>query len=182
MDSLDRQITAKQALARSFVEQQGLIINDDNSDYQRDLTRVFEKAYSLFGAKFTECGFVYLYTWQQSVQRVEKFCRVDGYSSFSRNYETGERVSSIGVACEAIGRGEDYIALLLLHELAHLLLPQEGHGKYFHAELDDLIAQYNARFGSHVQNDYYGLPATTNGQAHEPNGARPPKLVQVLPL
>jgi len=182
MDSLDKQILEEQKQARAFVEQQGLAINDDNTDYQRDLMRVYDEIYPLFCTQLEQVGFRYLYSWMQSAQKVERFRVCDGYSSFSTNIYTGARASSIGISCAAIARGHDYIVLVLLHELAHLLLPQEEHSEYFHYVLDDLIAQYNARFGSHVRNDYYGLPATTNGQAHEPNGARPPKLVQVLPL
>jgi hypothetical protein len=31
-----------------------------------------------------------------------------------------------------------YMRILLLHEMAHLAIPQHGHGKYFHAEIERL--------------------------------------------
>lgn len=180
MSKLDEQILSEQQLARQFVERQGLVINTDNADFQRDLLRVYEEVQALFHIQLEQVGFRYLYTWAQSVQKVERFRICDGYSSYSTNPSTGQRVSSIGISCAAIARGHDYAVLVLLHELTHLLVPHENHTQTFHMVLDDSIGQYNARYGTHIENDYFGLPTTTSGHTHKP--MRHVERVELIPI
>lgn len=78
----------------------------------------------------------------------------DGRASTSERQSTGRRVSAIGISIQALQAGESYAALILLHELCHVLHGFPSHGPEFHEHLDALIKRFNESTGSNVRNDY----------------------------
>lgn len=73
------------------------------------------------------------------------------------------RLYCIGIGTAALDKGPDYVLLVLLHELAHVLIDKdrpgnhEEHDEAFHAMLDQLILAVNDFSGKNLKNDYYGL-------------------------
>lgn len=102
-----------------------------------------------------QLGVCAIFLYRQSVQQAE-FATTDG-QCFKDVTRDGQGVLyAIGISAEALEQGADCVALVILHELAHVIHGGD-HDAAFHAALDDLIEQYNAVTGSHVVNDYYGL-------------------------
>ncbi|MDE7172281.1 MAG: hypothetical protein K2O11_10490 [Oscillospiraceae bacterium] len=105
---------------------------------------------------------VYCYDQRQQPPNLAGF---DGYSSVHIHEPDGRRVSSIGVSVQALQRGDEYAAFVLLHELAHITGRSEPeHGKLFHIWLDMLIASYNEATSAKIINDYYGLESRRAAQ------------------
>lgn len=84
------------------------------------------------------------------------FVAYDGWASVSERQSSGRRVSAIGISIQALQAGESYAALILLHELCHVLHGFPSHGPEFHEHLDALITRYNTAAGANIQNDYQG--------------------------
>lgn len=68
---------------------------------------------------------------------------------------TADKRAMIGISTQAAARGEDYVSLVLLHEVSHAATG-EGHTTQFHQYLDYLIMTYNAKYGTEIANDYSG--------------------------
>ena len=94
-----------------------------------------------------------VYCYDESIQP-PNLANCDGYSSVSENPSDGRMVSSIGVSVQALQAGDSYAALVLLHELCHVLHGFPAHGQEFHKRLDSLIERYNLLAGGNVENDY----------------------------
>ena len=95
-----------------------------------------------------------VYCYDQSAQPPH-LAKCEGYSSVSTHLPSGRQVSSIGISIKALQGGDSHAALILLHELTHILssFPSE-HGAAFHERLDKLIEQYNMSTEASVKNDY----------------------------
>ena len=78
----------------------------------------------------------------------------EGICSCQRNAGTGEKRAIIGLDIEPVRRGGEYLAILLLHEIAHAATAEAGHDGNFHQYLDYLIYVFNAEFGTSLENDY----------------------------
>lgn len=76
-----------------------------------------------------------------------------------KNTETGQTVTVIGEAQEAINAGRDYAVMVFAHELAHVLTGEIEHTATYHQYLDYLFREIEIYSGHRIQNDYYGLPA-----------------------
>lgn len=99
---------------------------------------------------------------------------IGGFVYTFPNYEPGTEITdavtiwkehtlgimqAIGVSAESIRAGAEYAALLILHELCHVLRYDRVGGEHeaeFHAELDEMIERYNAATGATIVNDYAG--------------------------
>ena len=94
-----------------------------------------------------------VYCYDQSIQP-PAIAKCDGYSSVSERQSDGWRVASVGISLQALQAGDSYAALVLLHELCHVLHGFPAHGQEFHKRLDSLIERYNLLAGGNVENDY----------------------------
>ena len=94
-----------------------------------------------------------VYCYDQSIQPTA-IAKCDGYSSVSERQSDGWRVASVGISLQALQAGDSYAALVLLHELCHVLHGFPAHGQEFHKRLDSLIERYNLLAGGNVENDY----------------------------
>ncbi len=77
------------------------------------------------------------------------------FGRFRYNHDENilERENVICVKEDAVKQGREYCILVLWHELTHALIETDS-PMIFHALLDGLLSQYEARTGEHVQNDY----------------------------
>lgn len=91
--------------------------------------------------------------YDQSIQP-PAIAKCDGYSSVSERQSDGWLVASVGISLQALQAGDSYAALVLLHELCHVLHGFPAHGQEFHKRLDSLIERYNLLAGGNVVNDY----------------------------
>lgn len=96
---------------------------------------------------------VYLYSMDESG------VTFDGRSDRLVNTETGQTVTIIGVAQEAIDAGADYAVMVFTHELTHVLSGKIEHTPDFHNYLNYLLNVIEQYSGHRIANDYYGLPA-----------------------
>lgn len=76
-----------------------------------------------------------------------------------KNTETGQTVTIIGEAQEAIDAGRDYAVMVFAHELAHVLTGEIEHTPAYHQYLDYMLHEIEVYSGHRIKNDYYGLPA-----------------------
>ena len=83
----------------------------------------------------------------------------DGSTVWITHDQTGERLFALGISQEAITGSTQYCALVFLHELCHVLCPDDDHGELFHSMLNQLLIMTEAASGERISNDYYGLPA-----------------------
>ena len=73
-----------------------------------------------------------------------------------RYNQDGNILESEHVICvkeNTVKRGREYCILIFWHELTHALIDTDS-PMLFHAMLDGLLSQYEARTGEHIQNDY----------------------------
>ena len=82
------------------------------------------------------------------------FFEAEAICSNQIHTETGEKRSIIGLDIEPVRRGGEYLAFLLLHEVAHAATAAAGHDGHFHQYLDYLLFSFNERFGTSLVNDY----------------------------
>ena len=85
-----------------------------------------------------------------------EYGNIDGICSFQYNLSTGATRSIIGINLHAVHAGADLLAFVLLHEVAHAAVGENGHSAHFHQYLDDLISRFNRRYGTALKNDYIG--------------------------
>ncbi len=90
--------------------------------------------------------------------------RLDAFASYSVD-EAGEKSYIVGVAVEALERGEEYTAAVLAHELAHIEVDRAGgditsHGPEFVDAVKRLADRYEERTGKHLPDDATGVKAT----------------------
>lgn len=84
------------------------------------------------------------------------FAGLEGVCSNQQHTETGERRAIIGLDVDPVRRGGQYLAFLLLHEIAHAATAAIGHDDHFHQYLDYLIYSFNSEYGTSLVNDYCG--------------------------
>ena len=85
-----------------------------------------------------------------------EYGNIDGICSFQRNLSTGGKRSIIGINTHAVHEGADFLAFVLLHEVSHAAIGEDGHSVRFHQYLNGLIARFNQRYGATLENDYRG--------------------------
>ena len=153
-------------VAMNELDKLGMVISDD-LEANAALRRVFTSVFMVFSDCIMECGTLSLvYTYSQIIQPPE-LAKNDGFSSTSEHLGDGRRVSSIGVSVEALRYSEEYAAMIILHELTHVLISgNHDHDEEFHRFLDDLVEKYNNRYGTDLQNDYFGL-VTVGGRSED---------------
>ncbi|MBR2491683.1 MAG: hypothetical protein IKB65_09450 [Ruminiclostridium sp.] len=100
-------------------------------------------------------GLVDVHVYERDRQTREDLRASDGMTWVDVTGHTGT-LYAIGIAADALGANRDYQVLVFLHEAAHVL--QGEHSWGFHVLLDGLIQRYNDATGSHIINDYDGLP------------------------
>lgn len=93
----------------------------------------------------SDLSLVYLY--RQSEQS-DKFAEVDGLCNISEEYGT----TSIGISVEALEYSLDYAAMVLIHEITHLIC--KGTSPDFFVRMDKLLNKYNRFTNSKICNDY----------------------------
>ena len=82
------------------------------------------------------------------------FFEAEAICSNQVHTKTGEKRSIIGLDIEPVRRGGEYLAFLLLHEIAHAATAAAGHGGHFHQYLDYMILTFNQKYGTSLENDY----------------------------
>lgn len=148
-------------------------LNDVPAGFVRDITRIgcpgllqptkqeqtiineqLEKVWKLIGDTMREYPYpvvgVYLY---DDYSAEGEYCMADGMCSNQASTENTPRRAIIGIGRSAVNRGSDYLAFLLLHEIAHAAAGI-GHDDGFHQYLDYLIMSYNHEYGTELKNDY----------------------------
>ena len=148
-------------IARRELRKKGVVISEDINEYKR-FRRLARKVIPTVWPELRKNGeLACLYLFSQSEQTGERESH-DGYAFRSLDTITGRGICSVGLSIEALKAGEDYAALVLLHELAHVLFwePGEGHGAEYHRTLDGMIDCYNRQTGSSIKNDYFGLESS----------------------
>ena len=74
------------------------------------------------------------------------------------NADTGEKIRGIIVSMHVFDYDVDFLFLVLLHELAHVLSGHDekaiAHDEVFEAELEELINEFNRIYGTHIVNDW----------------------------
>lgn len=153
-------------VAMNELDKLGMVISDD-LEANAALRRIFTSIFMKFSDIIMECGTLSLvYTYSQIIQPPE-LAKNDGFSSTSEHLDDGRRVSSIGVSVEALMYSEEYAAMIILHELTHVLISgNHEHDEEFHRFLDGLVSEYNSQYGTDLQNDYFGL-VTVGGQSQD---------------
>lgn len=120
------------------------------------LEKVFGQVWSLFYGDFVKDGklvLTALFTWDGDTSTGVFGPPNDGICCCWGDH------AGIGVEKAAFLRDGDYMAFLLLHELAHIIRSGdegEDHDTDFEDLLDYLLLQYNKTFGTHLQNDFAG--------------------------
>lgn len=142
---------------RRWIESQGQVFSDDPA-IAAAAEPVF-CAIQKFFPDFWECvtlPFCYVVSEQPEDLRADGYCWVDVTSDAGVLY-------GIGLSYEATEKGFQYSALVVLHELAHVLCGiaeisgSNDHDQRFHSILDGLIERFNAKTGMKIKNDYFGL-------------------------
>ena len=135
-----------------WIETQGFILDDSNFEAKRKIGVVWEVVRCIFDGLYQDTV-VAISTYRQAEQ-TDKYSGDDAMAWKNVTDDYGP-VWAILVSVEAVEQGPAYIALLLLHELAHLFMDGEGgHGTEFEDVLDLLIERYNACTGAQIVNDY----------------------------
>ncbi len=152
---LSRLKLSRQA-ALELVLQQGIIIEYD-ANLRKTAKSIFLKIGKVFINELTVSTLSLVYVYDQNKQPAN-IAKNDGYASISQKLNIFSRVSAIGISTQALQKGEEYAALVFLHELAHILYNvPDKHGEEFHKHLNKLIDRYNSETGSQIKNDYFGL-------------------------
>lgn len=84
-----------------------------------------------------------------------------GFAHWVKDTEDGEKSYVLGIAVEALERGEIYAAAILAHELAHVEVDRAGgditsHGPEFVETVTRLVQQYEKRTGKAISYDVTG--------------------------
>ena len=85
----------------------------------------------------------------------------DGLSSFWRDGKSGF-YSAICISASTICTGTEYLIMVFLHELAHLLIERDlpstteklPHDEVFECMLNELLNEFSRKTGMRLQNDY----------------------------
>jgi hypothetical protein len=97
-----------------------------------------------------------LFLYDMDEQPAEELRSCDGRSNVTTTPE-GEKYGAIGLSTQAIEAGTDYLQFLFIHELTHLMLPEEcDHNEDYHSVLNYLLDKFNKATGKQLVNDYYG--------------------------
>jgi len=141
--------------ARDLLDNQGIIISTDMKLYEIARS-AFQKIALAMPKLILHSTLRLVYVYDQREQPNSHIIRTsDGFSSVSERLKDGKRVSSVGISKQALEYSEEYIILVLLHELAHVTVNgQHNHDETFHCWLDYLIAEYNDFHGTQIINDY----------------------------
>lgn len=111
------------------------------------LTRIFYK-------ELEECPLLLFYVYKQEEQTSPQN-KYDG-NLYREVDDNGELIYCVlGISTEALQMDNNYLAMVFMHETAHIKYPE--HNIVFHKHLNSLINTYNLITGSTVINDYYGL-------------------------
>lgn len=84
------------------------------------------------------------------------FSEAEAICSNQEHTGTGVKRAIIGVDIEPVRRGGEYLAFLLLHEIAHAATAAATHDSHYHQYLNYLIYVFNAEYGTSLVNDYVG--------------------------
>lgn len=84
------------------------------------------------------------------------FFEAEAICSNQVHTETGEKRSFIGFDIEPVRCGGEYLAFLLLHEIAHAATAAARHDDHYHQYLNYLLYSFNAEYGTSLVNDYAG--------------------------
>lgn len=84
------------------------------------------------------------------------FFEAEAICSNQEHTGTGAKRAIIGVDIEPVRRGGEYLAFLLLHEIAHAATAAAGHDCRFHQYLNYLLFSFNQKYGTSLMNDYIG--------------------------
>lgn len=161
------ELEREQGLVCDYVRHKGLVMANSD-DCQRQFCELYENVLKpVFLSEIVEVHLRSVFTYQQSGQKVEEFRRSDGEAFRLTSPDGKKDIGAIGLAEEVFGRGNEYIAFLFLHELAHLYLWGENHTEKFHSVLDGFLIRCNAVTGWKLKNDYFGLDAPP--KAHSNN-------------
>lgn len=125
------------------------------------LRRAFVSVFLCFAGELEDAGLSCVFCYDMETQRPESCLYMCDGIALIREVEGSKRsISALGLATQCLDRGEQYSSEIAIHEVAHLLFPENSksgelrHGERFHSGLDVLLAKYNARFGTNLQNDY----------------------------
>ena len=138
-----------------FSEGTGVVINDKQQGLDR-LTEYLAELLppALLDVMQDSVDFVLTYSMEESG------VTFDGRGGKAiQNTETGQIVTIIGEAQEAIDAGRDYAVMVFIHELTHVLTGTIEHTPAFHNFLNYLLNEIEQYSGHRIKNDYYGLPA-----------------------
>lgn len=141
--------------ALRLIDRQGIIRSTDKR-WVSEAKAVFLKIIVSLQGVIMGSTLSHVFCYDQNVQP-PAIARCDGWASVSERQSSGRQVSAVGISIQALQAGESYAALILLHELCHVLHGFPAHGPEFHKRLDRLIGTYNAATGSHIENDYFGF-------------------------
>ncbi|MBZ4647587.1 MAG: hypothetical protein JG777_3076 [Clostridia bacterium] len=127
------------------LRQKGIIPEEyPDLKYNAQLNNIVHSCISIFRSrvKAVRLKLVYLY----SMKRQHK--QFNNLLGICSKFKTGGY--TIGIAIEALERGENYSIAVFLHELAHMITSQ-GHTKEFYLKLNELIDQYNRETGKEIK-------------------------------
>ena len=149
------------------------ILNDVPAAFVRDITQIgcpgllqptqqekalveeqLEKVWQLIGDTMAEYPFpvvgVYLY---DDLQAADEYYMTVGMCNQQAGMDKASSRALIGIGRSAVKRGDDYLAFVLLHEMAHAAT-SVNHDDRFRQYLDYLIMSYNREYGTEIENDY----------------------------
>lgn len=146
---------------KAFLEEQkenglaGLV--EPTVEERENLQEWAAKVWELLGSTMQEFPYpvagMYLYDHRQCSG---DFSEAEAICSNQEHTGTGAKRAIIGVDIEPVRRGGEYLAFLLLHEIAHVATAAAGHDDHFHQYLNYLLYSVNQKYGTSLVNDYIG--------------------------
>ena len=145
--------TEKRKKILERLEGEGLVLDDNPAALAR-LEYLLERVRSVLAGDVAH-ELSALFTFRESEQVNEDWQGADGWLWWCSTPQ--QKFYAIGISSEVLeDTDENYIILVLLHEIAHLLSGQ-GHNAAFTGCLDKLLAEYNKKTGANIANDYAGI-------------------------
>lgn len=140
------------AAALRLVNQRGIILCYDSRELQL-IKNAFLPILKTFPVEIYDVNLSLLYVYRQSEQTDKG--KFDATCDFNTKFFLHTFYnSSIGISAEALNCGDpDYVTMLFIHELTHLIYGDTEERDFFR-HMDGLLERYNAINKTSIQNDY----------------------------
>lgn len=129
------------------IKDDGIIMCFDKGEREK-AKRLLYSVFRVLERELLESKLSLLYVYRQS----EQSAKFSAYDGMCRIFGDNCKAAAIGLSVELLDGDQDYAAMVLIHEIAHM--KYSGDDPRFFEYMDELIAKYNGATGAHVVNDY----------------------------